>query len=179
MKKIIAISATLSLMIFCFGQVWAAPQNPPSAPVTVVNTSTNPVPVNITNLESPATPFQAQLCRAVADISTCGSLPDILTVPAGKRLVVEFVNGFCEVLGSTTTLQYVQLRTAIGSEYANHYFTLTPVSPPVATGNRYTFTQQTRIYADPETGVGLGLKGDGPDGRRCYVTISGQLVTAP
>ena len=32
-------------MLFSFGTVWAAPQTPPSAPVTVLNTTANPVPV--------------------------------------------------------------------------------------------------------------------------------------
>ncbi len=45
MKKIIAISVMLNLMLFCFGTAWAEPKRPPT-PVTIVNTPANPVPVS-------------------------------------------------------------------------------------------------------------------------------------
>ena len=100
-------------------------------------------------------------------------------MPAGKRLVVEFVSGFCEVLDKDTTLQYVVLRSSVDSTGSDHYLTVTPVSPPVELRNHYTLTQQSRIYADPDTPVRVGMNDWGPDDLRCFVTISGQLVTAP
>jgi len=179
MKTTLAVPVILMAMVFAFGTVWAAPQNPPSAPVTVVNTPANPVPVNITNLESPATPFQARLCSKTGSLYSCGDAPDSVTVPAGKTLVVEFINGLCEVFGKGTTLECVTLQTIANSTGASHYLTVTPVSPPVELRNHYTLTQQSRIYADPDTPVRVGMNDWGPDDLRCFVTISGQLVTAP
>jgi len=180
MKAILALSGILIANVFAFGTVWAAPQNPPSAPVTVVNTTANPVPVTITNSPAPDTPFQASLCYNAGDTYTCAGWPSSLTVPAGKRLVVEFVSGGCRVDGTTGTIESVILRTYVGPvPPVVHHMTLTPVSPPVQTENKYTFTQQTRIYADPETEVVFSPVSSTMEPHRCFVTISGHLVTAP
>jgi hypothetical protein len=136
-------------------------------PVTIVNT---PLPVEVVAL----VPFQADICKADGAGISCGTIPNTITVP-GKRLVVELLTGFCET-GTATTLQYALLSTTIGSAPVFHVVTLTPVSPPVSIGNRYTFTQPSRIYADPGTNVTLQISGFGADDRRCAGTISGQLV---
>ena len=54
MKKIIAISIALSLVVFCCGSGWADPPTSPSPRVTIVNTGENPVPVTGTVAISPS-----------------------------------------------------------------------------------------------------------------------------
>ena len=65
------------------------PQTPPSAPVTVVNRATNPVPVTgivgVTNTLVPVRLVQ----ESVEPGNNASRFSDVYTVPAGERLVVE------------------------------------------------------------------------------------------
>ncbi len=91
MKKIIAIPITLSLMVFCFGTVWAAP---PAQSVTVVNTPTNPVPVTgtVEVTKRSIIPVRVYASPDVPIGQTFFRLANFYTVPAGKRLIVEHLS---------------------------------------------------------------------------------------
>jgi hypothetical protein len=118
MKKLIAIPVFFSLVLFSFGTVWAASQTPPSAPVTVVNTTANPVPVNVNgsvtgsvsisntpnvsvvntpsvrNLDDPGrNPYQRsfslQIDPGKSNVRSSGLDPGI---PANTRLAIDHVN---------------------------------------------------------------------------------------
>lgn len=116
------------IVFFCSSLALAAPQVPPSAPVTVVNTPANPVPVtgslgvsgtvsvsgtvpvtqsgtwsvevadplNTKNIdEHGRNPFTVKASCSSSDSNFCSaSMPP---VPAGKRLVLEYVSGRMQV----------------------------------------------------------------------------------
>jgi hypothetical protein len=95
MKK---ISERLLLLAVCalgFGTVWSAaqPQTPPSAPVTVVNQPTNPVPVTgVVNVTKTIVPVRILETQSVELGVTIARFSDFYTVPAGKRLIVEHLS---------------------------------------------------------------------------------------
>ena len=95
MKKIMAITVTLSLMVFCFGTVWAAPpETPPSVNVTVVNPQANPVPVTGTVEVTKRSTIPVRLFASPGvDVGqTFFRLANFYTIPAGKRLIVEHLS---------------------------------------------------------------------------------------
>jgi hypothetical protein len=99
-------------------------------------------------------------------------------VPAGQRLVMEFVSGRCQAQGATLTS--ANLYVSRGPELQVHYFVPVLVAPSSANGNNgdlYTFSQPTRIYAEPETGVGYFVGDVGsPTVLVCDIRVSGRLV---
>jgi len=108
--------------------------------VTVVNPTNAPVPT--TNANEPALqPFQVTLSP---HSSTTNNATDYFTVPAGKRLVIEYYNAFpaSDLAGAT---EFMSLQTTAGGVTATYrVFNVT------------TFTaanQTVRIYADPGTTV--------------------------
>jgi hypothetical protein len=142
-------------------------------PVPVVVTNTAPVPVTV-SVKNQEKPFQALICSDSGAIS-CGNAPESVLVPADQTLTIEFVSASCELLDATNTLLTVNLRTTAGGNTVLHQFGATPVSPPVPTGNRYTVSQPTRLYADGNTEVIASMFVFGLEGRRCFVTLSGHL----
>jgi hypothetical protein len=130
--------------------------------------------------DNPAlTPFQMQLCAAVAGpvINPCATQPDHFQVPAGQRAVIEYVSNVCQAGGSpnAVTITQVFLTNQVGSQGAVYGF-------PLGQANSNSFlisNQQTRIYADPGTFVTIGLGGVNFTGIQefCQVSLSGYLVT--
>ena len=113
-------------------------------------------------LGSFAEPFQVQLC----DTATCvASHEDTFSVPPDHRLVIEFVSGHCAASEST-----VFLSTTVRGTTVAHNFV------PVLTVNNTegSFSQPTRLYADPGTKVVLG--GNVPSPTCASATISGLLA---
>jgi hypothetical protein len=109
-------------------------------------------------------PFQAELC----DTPSCVAAgQDTFSVPAGHRAVIEFVSGRCDVSEST-----VFLSTKVNGITVAHNFV------PVRTVNNLegSFSQVTRLYADPGTKV--LLSGNVPSPTCVSVTLSGSLSGA-
>ena len=107
----------------------------PTSDVNVINSRENPALVRSLAPQG-WEPFQhtASMTNTI-DVS-------IYTVPADKRLVIEFVSGFCN------SSQGVPVQTVRLSGSVDHFLTLTVF----ATGTGTSFaviTQQTRIYANP------------------------------
>ena len=94
----------------------------------------------------------------------------IYTVPADKRLVIEFVSGFCN------TSQNVPVHTVRLSGSVDHFLT-----PHVyATGPGQSFaviTQETRIYANPTAVVKLAVfPTSNSSTTTCSISMSGHLA---
>jgi hypothetical protein len=148
---------------------------PPAQNVTVVNTPSEPVPVR--DADNPARqPIQRSFSL------TSSFQPEPYTVPDGKRLVIEHVSG--EVTsGATCKALYGSVLTSVttdGTEVAStHRFPLSATPLP----NRTVFSQQVRLYADPNTNVRGGAFGhDGTNNctvDRFSLLISGYLVDVP
>ena len=94
----------------------------------------------------------------------------IFTVPPDKRLVIEFVSGFCN------TSQNVPVQTVRLSGSVDHFLT-----PHVFAGGAGTsfavITQQTRIYANPSAVVKLAVfPTSNSSTTTCSISLSGHLV---
>ena len=92
------LNRQISLLVLCalgIGAVWSAaqPQSPPSAPVTVVNQPTNPVPVTgIVSVNRKIDPVRLYDSQTVLAGNTIARFNDFYTVPTGKRLIVEYLS---------------------------------------------------------------------------------------
>src|SRR5262245_45821947 len=108
-------------------------------PVTVTNTPSNPVPVQeVDNFAKH--PFQASTATLTNAFNPTSLT--VATVPAGKRLVVEFISASCSPTGAGGV---VPGPLAIMAPPGMHYIALTP-------GNgvgRAGVSQMMRLYADP------------------------------
>ena len=175
---IVAIALAVSSPVSAQG----GPQTPPSAPVTVVNTTANPVPVSggvtlsnnsattpvfVQSVGQPVqTPFQTRLVFGTP-----------LTVDADKQLTIEFVTANCSLDNTLLTSTEFSLFTRVGGNLVDHSF-----SPKFSrnfnsgTGINRTFftsTDMTRIYADPGTTVSMSII----ENFTCDVSLSGYTVT--
>lgn len=98
----------------------------------------------------------------------CGDKPSSVTVPAGRLLVIEYASGRCprSRFGLSTGEDWAAaLQTTAGGTTARHL--LHPAvgvaigSPQLVSAlqlNGFDVTQQTRIYADPESPVELDFE---------------------
>jgi hypothetical protein len=138
-----------------------------STPVTVVNPTTSPVPT--TDIANPALqPFQTNL---LPNSTTSNQCVANFTVPAGKRLVIEYYSSQAQDTsggGAGLTLS----TTAGGNEVAYLVYTNSNTTNVV--------NQVTRIYADPGTIVQAFAFNPGT-GHSCAasINISGYLVNVP
>jgi hypothetical protein len=175
---------------------WAHAQTP-SVPVRVINGVSRPVPivstapadVNVLSLPAvgsrPAptrTPFQRGFFIQVP--SGTMSASQSFQVPAGKRLVLEFVAGNTRL----SDWEYVRLTlwTIAGGESVGHEIAPTtyrrafegsdpPVNPDLVIG----FSQLVKIYADPGSSVSLSfLRTENREAGSAALTasLSGYLV---
>ena len=129
-----------------------------------------PLPVDVTN--PPPVPFQTHLCTFGSPIPNC---TDTLTVPAGKRLVIEYVSGSC-ISSLVTTAHSLHINTHVGGVLSDHRAFIQFIAAD-ATLKSYAIAQQTRIYADPGTTVHVGVGGFPISGPTCSVALSGHHVT--
>ena len=136
-------------------------------PVTVANPS---VPVHPTDQAAPTEPFQHTF-QPTSD--TDNRISETITVPAHKRLVIEYVsaslNEYPPGVGG-----YVYLATTSGGETVYYY-----VTDSVQDFNKRN--QTVRIYADPGTTVTVGaVSGDNTTpGIGTDTEVSGYYVDVP
>jgi hypothetical protein len=102
---------------------------------------------------------------------------DTLTVPAGKRLVIEHVSLFGENDGGN--IYFLWLFTIAGGTSAVHYLSYEFVTISPDGSRRFTGSNATRIYADPNTTVEFNHSSDSGVDKVVLATLSGYLVPVP
>jgi len=162
----VASLVTIVLLVTGWGAAWGKGLATPFRNVVVTNTSANPVPVQATGtLEVQATgtvPVHEQGTASVnvtntsvpvheqgiASVQQAGTPTTVhfsnlttYTVPAGKRLVIEYVSGYADVSG------YIVLEVIGGGTSANH--TLPTQDASTEFVNRWVTSEQVTIFAGP------------------------------
>jgi hypothetical protein len=145
----------------------------------VNNTVTDPIRVR--NVNDAIQPFQAvAVCSGVSPDTGCET--PLLTVPAGKRAVIEYFSG--EALLDPQQVALASLVTAVGTKTSlKHFvpptspaFTLGAGVPPVGTTG---WGQQVHLYADPATVINGSAERSGSGLFTFAFHISGYLVDVP
>jgi len=152
------------LLMFIVGAALAAGCAATTSDVTVINSRENPVLVRSLGPAASWEPFQhtASITNTI-DVT-------IYTVPADKRLVIEFVSGFCN------SSQNVPIHTVRLSGSVDHF--LTPQVFATGTGQSFAvITQETRIYANPTAMVKLAVfPTSNSSTTTCSISLSGHLA---
>jgi hypothetical protein len=143
---------------------------PVTGTIAVGNSSNNPLSVRDVDKAS-RQPFQAAFHVPLFDVPK-------IQVPAGKRLVFEFVS-LDIVSDLVCTVSFAQIETVVGGTRVAH---IIPTShSPTATRNNDLVGQQIKLYADPgtEASVVYGVRGDGPCNSIGGIAVSGYFENVP
>lgn len=151
----------------------AAKPAKPSTPVTVDNTTTNPVPSTVVNPAdiAKALGIQQPVTFSLTFSAASGMVPTstLYTVPSNQRLIIEYASGSCK-LTNGATLDDLVIEVHPGLNFF-------PVNlPPLSTSGNFAHT--VKIYADPASIIGLNTNGSG-GAFNCVAAFSGQLVDVP
>jgi hypothetical protein len=141
--------------------------------VQIGNTTASAVPV--LNLSEASQPFQAG--TSFTQSGTNVSLVNIATVPAGHRLVIEFVSASGQVpLGQHVELIHINTSTdPFGG--ATHDLLVNEQPPAVSGDALFRASQQVKLYANAGTQVKALFRRSSILGDAAFgVTISGHLV---
>lgn len=127
---------------------------------------------------SAGTPLQMVLGQGF-NIST--GFPQTFDVPAGKRLVIEFVSANCSGLTGPLAVKGIRLRTTFGGVLAFHNLPIKSVTSGAIRGIPFvdhTGAEATKIYSDPGTQVRLDVLAEAADPSflLCNMVVSGLLV---
>lgn len=145
---------------------------PPTVDVRVVNTP------DVRDADNPARQaYQQEVGLKVEEGMGTGSTD--FEVPAGKRLIIEFVSA--EVHAPPGQSCDVRIGTSNGDNGRSHFFAATQVAP-TDLGNEIMVSQVTRLYADPGTKVVVvvrRLATSQTGSLQGAVSISGYLVNVP
>jgi hypothetical protein len=118
-------------------------------------------------------PFQAQISLSASSPSA------IVTVPEGKRLIIEEINVAGAATSTSGPIQPIVLAytTVAGFPQQDFYY---GISQSTTVGGQYYSDFPVKLYAD-SLEFGLGFSGFSPTYLGMYVTISGHLIaeTAP
>ena len=118
--------------------------------------------------------FQITLCTAGWPPGCIGGSGPSYTVPANKRLVIEYASAIC-LAPLDHSLTSITLLTVAGGTVVSHH--LVPVQvATTATSKHYTAAQQMRLYADPGATVNGSAAGTPTGSVGCLLPISGTLV---
>jgi hypothetical protein len=151
--------------------------------VTVVNDSSNPVPVT-GDVEVVSKIEPILLKKTISCSSTtgfCGAY--IYSVPEGKRLTLEFVSCYA-FLKEGEAIQCsigVCSRTDTGTTLYYYYLPMSqPVLPPAPAGTQIGIGQQVKLYSSCDVYANVGVRGStDPRVEDLYVTLSGYLENIP
>jgi hypothetical protein len=140
-----------------------------SALVTVANTSANPVPAQSMDAKNA---FQVDL--------QMGLTPQAVTIPAGQRLVVEYVtiSGIANSLNGPIQPSLILQSSLNGGGSASYYLQPGPTPVNIPGANQLSFSQQVKVYADTLT-VSPAYAGFAPFTYTFTMSISGHLVPIP
>ena len=133
--------------------------------------------VAVMNINDAAQPFQAS---ASADQSgTNVSTLNVATVPAGKRLVIEWVTMGAQVPPGQHA-EILSITTSSGTGGHSHSFVIHPQPDAVIGDAIFRANQSLRLYANPGTTVSALFRRNTSAGTANWgVTISGYLVDVP
>jgi len=118
------------------------------------------------------------------DISFISPTSSFSSVPAGQRLVIEFVSGEADVPTGFKPLEF-GIRTSLGNAYTDVDFVTTFIGTSTINGiplDEYKVGQQTRIYEDPNATVHVEVFASDTNYSDPYsvsVTVTGYLVNVP
>jgi hypothetical protein len=151
--------------------VLAAPSPPiPTTDVNVVNTPSNPVPT--VDVGDGKQPFAAS-----RDVGTNPGGEVLVSVPAGKRLVIETVTFFGSIATTGGGITPVMDMRTNGVLMA-HKIAAIPTGS-TATTQYYLGTHAVRLYVDPGSGVVVRCFAQLAGNQFCSFTISGYFVDVP
>jgi len=144
----------------------------PGASVTVANTAANAIPV--VNINDAGQPFQASagMVQSGTNVSTL----TVATVPAGKRLVIEWVSMTAQVPPGQHA-EIMEITTSSGSGGASHAFVIHQQPNAVVGDALFRVNQSLRLYANAGTQVSaLFRRNTGAGTANFHLSISGYLV---
>jgi hypothetical protein len=181
---------------------------PPAHEVLVVNTPAQPVPTSaqgttavagivgidpsnntvqlnstapllVRDVDNPASqPFQKT--TSTVQSGTNVSTLTLATVPAGKRLVIEFISASGQVPLGQHVESWGVLTVAPPTGGAQHELLVTAQPPAVIGDALFRTSQQVRLYADPGTSVQTIIRRNSGAGSATFLmTVSGHLVDVP
>jgi hypothetical protein len=160
--------------LFLIGSLMRSPElkaTAYSSPVTVTNTSAQPVPNR--DQDNPAQqPFQATASTVVAATGYVFNVP-LYTVPAGKRAVIEYLSGSGNC-NAQAGVGMVTLNTLVGG--IGGYYNAGVQS--VGDCN-WIVNLPLRAYADPGTVVTANIWSFQTTTAAATLTVSGHLVNIP
>ena len=206
-NQILAVSLTIMAAAVTVQSAFSAQTSPSGPDVRVVNTQTNPVPVSVINfpagtntvnvssstnapllvrdVDNPARQPVVRLADAVnVIVGETQAFKQMYTVPAGKRLVIEFVSVRTFVLPPGQKL-FVEVGVSDGQ--TTYDINLAPTLVGTFTvgtggnqGDRSAISQQTRFYANAgETVRAFAQKNDDLGAGQATITVMGYLVDVP
>lgn len=175
MKKIAIILCIASALgLYLIPTVSIAATAAPTQPVRIMNTFSQPVPVS--DVDNPARqPFQ-QLFNFSFD-HTQGTNGQSFVVPAGKRLVIEFVSAAIALEMGLVVDAVVT--TTVGGIAGGHHLIPTSMGPAWGFPLSYLISKDIRVYADPGTTVGFSITDNLTGNGGAWGTISGYLINIP
>jgi hypothetical protein len=205
-NQILAVSLTIMTAALTVQSAHSAQTSPPGPDVRVVNTQTNPVPVSVINfptgtntvnvssstnapllvrdVDNPARQHVVRLAvqlNILVGETQAGGL--MYTVPAGKRLVIEFVS----VRTFVDPGQKVFVDVGVSDGQTTYDINLAPTlvgTFPAGNsglfGDRSAISQQTRLYANAgDTVHAFVQKNDDAGAGQANLTVTGYLVDVP
>jgi hypothetical protein len=148
--RFFAVTASVGAVVLVLSATSAGPalaQTFKPAMALIINDTDHPVPVVDVGTPAPAAePFQHHVSSFVQETLS-------LTVPAGKRLVIEFYSGTAAT-HVPCTMAAMRIETNLSGTSMQHRLLAVPVPlGEPSEFNPYTISQQVRLYADPGTSV--------------------------
>jgi hypothetical protein len=135
-----------------------------------------PLPVPVRDVDNHVIePIQINMCRG--PVGKCSKpTSDVFHVPAGKRLVMEYVSGHCTIGVSVPINASAAIATSVGGVGSFHFF---PLVNELQTGGSplADWAQQTRIYADGGTAIELITESQANIVPLCQAVVSGYITT--
>jgi len=176
----VGITGTPSVSATITGTPSVSVTGTPTVSVTNLPTGTaGPAPttcVLVKSLDNPAQqPFQTTLNCSTTPGSFLTSCGTSFLVPAGKELVIEYVQVRSQENSGSSTENY-ELQAQAGGQLATYFFaTGTRILPSVPIGEHLT-----RIYADPGSVVAfIGFENNNTGSVSFFAVLSGYLVNVP
>jgi hypothetical protein len=177
MKRVISLSVLL-IAVALFGATSFAAQS-----VVISNT-----PLPVSEVAKPASqPFQISGFATIGSSDTSSTI-ELFTVPAGKRLVIEYATVYAGAGEGNKMVAFISTKLITtpnpdDSPFVAHALVMTEqgtINDPVT----FAASQPMRVYADPGTKV-LGIvartadAADGTTTLSATITISGYFVDLP
>jgi len=200
-NQILAVSLTIIAAAVTVQSAFSAQTSPPGPDVRVINTQTNPVPVTLTGnlavdtstnapllVRDVDNPARQPVIRLADDVNVLvgetQASKQMYTVPAGKRLVIEFVS-VRTFVGPPGQKLFVAVGVSDGQ--TTYDINLAPtlvgtftVGTGGTTGDRSAISQQTRLYANAgDTVRAFVQKNDDVGAGQATITVMGYLVDVP